>query len=165
MKPLLLVMLLILDPATEKCFAQSKSKGIPEPVTIVHQLYRDFAWEAVIIQPEDKGLLDQPRATLARYFDPKLVDLILKDRECKARTKEICKLDFSPLWDSQDPGASDMKIASDKGNTVIVEFQYPGNGSQIRIVYQTTNVSGHWRISDIRYRNGSSLVSLLESKE
>ena len=165
MKHWLLITFLILGLARENCFAQSKSKVLSGPIAIVLQLYRDFAWEAVISQPEDKGFIDQPRATLERYFDSRLADLILKDRECAARTKEICKLDFLPLWDSQDPGASDMKITSSKGNTVIVEFRYPGDGSQIKIIYQTTNVSGHWRISDIRYKKGYSLLSILESKE
>lgn len=165
MKRWFLIALPILSMAIENCFAQSESKSLSDPTAIVHQLYRDFAWEAVISEPEDKGLIDQPKAILERYFDSRLTDLILKDRECVARTKEICRLDFSPIWDSQDPGASDMKITSGKGNTVNVEFRYPGDGSQVGIIYQTTKVSGHWRISDIRYKKGHSLLSIMESKE
>ena len=163
MKYRFILAFLVLGLAGENCFAQLEVGS--GPVAIVYNLYHDFAWEAVISEPENKGLLDQSRSTLERYFDSRLANLILKDRECEARTKEICKLDFMPLWDSQDPGASDMKITSGKGNTVNVEFLYPGDSSKIKIIYQATKVSGHWRISDIRYKSGHSLLSILESKE
>jgi hypothetical protein len=150
--------------AIQNCFAEPEEAS--GPVGIVHKLYRDFAWEAVISNPEDKGLSEQPKTMLERYFTSRLTDLILEDRACMARTKGICNLDFLPLWDSQDPaGASDMEITSGRGNTVNVEFKYQSDGSKIKIVYQTTKVSGAWRISDIRYKNGRSLISILKSKE
>jgi len=165
MKHWLFGSLLIFGLAVESCFAQSEAKALPGPTAIVYKLYHDFAWEAVISEPGDKGLLDQPRATLMRYFDSRLTALILNDREYAARTKGIGRLDFCPLWDSQDPGASDLQIGAGKRNTVNVKFRYPGDGSNIKIIYQTTKVSGHWRISDIRYQNGISLLSILESKD
>ena len=168
MKRWFLIVLLMQGLATENCFAQSESKAFSDPTAIVLQLYRDFAWEAVMSLPEQKrliGLMGQPRAILERYFDTRLTNLILRDRECVKRTKEICNLNFDPIWASQYPGASDMTITSGEGNTVNVEFRYPGDGHQISLIYQTTKVSGHWRISDIHYTDRSSLVSILESKE
>ena len=47
-------------------------------VEIVAQLYRYFAWEAVIVEPDatESGLIDQPRAVLERYFDSNLSTLL-----------------------------------------------------------------------------------------
>ena len=47
--------------------------------------------------------VDQPQAVLARYFDDQLVRLWLADLQCAARARAICNLDFSPIWNSQDP--------------------------------------------------------------
>ena len=113
----------------------SSTYGAPaekvEMVGVVAQLYRDFAWEAVIDDPEWKGhsLLDQSRQTLERYFDQNVARLIFSDRECAAKTQEICKLDFSPIWASQDPGATEMKIVAGAAPDIVtVRFRYPGDG-------------------------------------
>jgi hypothetical protein len=113
----------------------------PDPVQVVAQLYRDFAWEAVVDSPDwdDHRLLEQPRAVLERYFDPRLAALIVRDRECVARTQEICELDFSPIWASQDPGASEMKIVPGPSpDLVTVRFRYPGDGTRIELSYRMT---------------------------
>ena len=76
-------------------------------VAIVRQLYADFACEAVIDDLNGCGIqhefVDQPQAVLARYFDDQLVRLWLADLQCAARARAICNLDFSPIWNSQDP--------------------------------------------------------------
>lgn len=139
----------------------------PSAVQVVAQLYRDFAWEAVVDQPEWRGheLLNQSRTVLARYFDSSLVALIRKDRHCAATTREICNLDFAPIWASQDPGASELKaIAGPTPEIVIVSFRYPGNGSRMELKYQLVKTHAGWRIADIRYDNNSSLVSILSGK-
>ena len=65
-------------------------------VATVAQLYRDFAWEAVVEEPEWRGhdLLDQPRAILLRYFDEHLTDLLLADRPAKSGLTSIVGLGF-----------------------------------------------------------------------
>lgn len=136
-------------------------------VQVVAQLYRDFAWEAVVEQPQWRGheLLNQPRTVLARYFDSNLVALIRRDRRCVARTGEICKLDFAPIWASQDPGASELAVtAGDKPEIVNVSFRYPSNGSRLELTYRLVKTQAGWRIADIRYESDSSLVSILSSE-
>jgi hypothetical protein len=134
---------------------------------VVAQLYRDFAWEAVVDKPEWPGhsLLEQPRQVLARYFDENLAALILKDRSCVAKTHEICRLDFSPIWASQDPGASELKVSPTKDPGVVaVKFRYPGNGEIIELSYRMSKTRIGWRVHDILYGSGSSLLSVLGSK-
>jgi hypothetical protein len=130
---------------------------------VVARLYRDFAWEAVVETPIWRGheLLDQPRAVLARYFDDDLVRLWLADRACEARTHEICKIDFMPIWDSQDPSGTFVNIAPTEDSTVVtVELRHPYN--QLKLLhYRLVKTAAGWRIHDIVLPGKWSLVSIL----
>jgi hypothetical protein len=130
-------------------------------------LYRDFAWEAVIEEPNRVGetLIDEPKPILQRYFDDRLTSLVLQDRECVRRTREICRIDFVPIWDSQDPsGASDLHISTtDKANVVGVRFRYP-NGDVVTLKYHMVRTSRGWRIADVDYPTQPSLLNQLTTK-
>lgn len=148
------------------------SVAFAEPLTevkaiqVVAQLYRDFAWEAVIDSPRWHGhdLLNQPRRVLERYFDPNLAALIRRDRQCVAKTHEVCNLNFSPIWASQDPGATELKVvAGVTPETVIVRFRYPGNGEKVELVYRMARTKAGWRVADIRYSPDSTLLSMLSA--
>ncbi len=145
----------------------SQAHAQPTAIQVVAKLYRDFAWEAVIDEPRSAShtLLSQPRAVLELYFDAKLSSLIFEDRQCVTQTREICKLDFSPIWASQDPGATELKIVSgSKPNIVSVKFRHPGNGETIELSYFMARTKLGWRVSDIRYTSGSTLLSVLSAK-
>ncbi len=135
-------------------------------VEIVAQLYRYFAWEAVIVEPDatESGLIDQPRAVLERYFDSNLSTLILADRRCAAETGEICQLDFMPMWDSQDPAATEVRItAGATADKVDVTFRYPGDDKVTRLDYRVAKTRQGWRITDIHYASGHSLLGVLKA--
>lgn len=150
------------------CFLVSAVNAeIDERIKVVRQLYKDFAWEAIIVSPrnDDVILIDQPREILEKYFDTKLAGLIIKDRECvKNSGGEICNLNFSPIWASQDWAACDLMISlGENPNEVVVKFVYPGDHSKIKIVYKMIKNVSHWRISDIKYSEGYSLVGVLSN--
>jgi hypothetical protein len=137
-------------------------------VDTVAQLYRDFAWEAIVEEPQWPGhaLLDQPRDVLLRYFDEALTDLILADRACAARTHSICRLDFCPIWNSQDPGATGLRISPTEDPTVVlVRFLYPSNRQLMELTYHMVETRRGWRVHDIDYGGGMSLLALLRLKE
>ncbi|HVR39766.1 MAG TPA: DUF3828 domain-containing protein [Thermoanaerobaculia bacterium] len=147
--------------------ALALSASAATPIDTVAQLYRVSAWEAIFTEPDwtEQQLIDQPAAVLQKYFDEQLSKLILRDRECVAKTQEICRLDFDPIWDSQDPGAEDLKVLpGPRPNTVKVEFLYPGDGEKIQLVYRMTKTPKGWRISDIEYKGGLSLLKILSAK-
>ncbi|MFO1435063.1 MAG: hypothetical protein U1F34_01320 [Gammaproteobacteria bacterium] len=126
------------------------------------KLYKDFSYETVIVEPEPEGLLEQSRKVLLRYFDDKLTGLIVGDHECVERTQETCALDFMPLWDSQDVGASDLAIKAAADPSVVeVTFSYRGSEDKTKLIYQLTQTSDGWRISDI-HGSDWSLLSILE---
>ena len=68
------------------------------PVATVVRLYKDYAWEAVVEEPNlvREGLLESSPGVLRKYFDGPLVALLLKDRNCG---QPMCNLDFMPMWD------------------------------------------------------------------
>ncbi|MBV8618266.1 MAG: DUF3828 domain-containing protein [Curvibacter sp.] len=134
------------------------------PLETVAQLYHDFAWEAVIDAPiAGPGLLDQRDAVWMRYFSSQLVQLLRRDRQCVIRTHEICRLDFDPIWASQDPSAFRLKITSgDRPATVNVSF-YPENGPRVDLKYLLVRRGAKWVIDDIQYGDRFRLRKILEA--
>jgi hypothetical protein len=101
--------------------------------------------------------------SLGRYFDPLLLKLYLRDqREAKG---EVGRLDGDPLYNAQDMQISNFSISppeTAKGEThVTVHFK--NIGKPTRIVYVLTHSNTGWRISDIRYDDGSSLKKILQA--
>lgn len=159
---LLLASMLFVDLMASDGFAAEEG-AVRQDVNVVRALYEDFAGEAVLDSPEaQKQLLDQPQAVLERYFTPELALLIRQDRECVARTREICQLDFSPIWDSQDPSGATVNIAGKPiVGEVVAEVRYP-NGETRKLLYRLSKVRAAWRIADIVYGdNGASLARML----
>jgi hypothetical protein len=137
-------------------------------VALVVQLYADFACEAVVDTPGCDGrhqLVDQPRPVLARYFDDRLVQLWLADRACAARTHETCNLDFMPMWASQDPVGTSVKILPTADSTrVDVELRSSSSQESRTLRYTLTKMPAGWRIHDIARGKEWSLVGLLSKK-
>ena len=150
-------------PATH---ADSETKqSDSSAVAMVARLYRDRACEAVSGEPAcaDTALLEQSREGLSRYFDSTLVTLLLKDRACAKSSHAVCRLDYSPIWDSQDPAATDVKVTgTSDSNVVAVAFRYSTKGELIELTYRMARTSGGWRVHDIvSARTHSSLLATL----
>jgi hypothetical protein len=133
-------------------------------VELVTRLYREFAWETVIDEPLNSvpGFIDQPAPVLAKYLDKELVSLLIADRLCASKG-EICNLDFLPLWEAQDIGATDLKIeATADPKIVAVHFRYDNKQTELR--FSMSQTADGVRIHDIQYKNGLSLRKILERK-
>jgi hypothetical protein len=146
--------------------ARAKEQVSPQ-VAIVARMYRDFAWEAVVVdpRPNEPTFMDQSTHVLARYLDPQLVRLVVADRACVARRREICNLDFSPIWASQDPAATGLKVLpGNQSGTVDVLFIYPIDSKPIRLRYEIVDTQSGPRIRDIHYADGPSLLAILRRK-
>ncbi|MBS1169982.1 MAG: hypothetical protein H6R01_900 [Burkholderiaceae bacterium] len=137
------------------------------PVRVVSTLYEDFAWQAVFAIPAPgTTIADQSRAVLEKYFDSDLASLFVQDAQCRNRTNGVCKLDFDPIFASQDPSASDLTLTPSSVSKVAVEFAYSSNREKIRLLYTLKQTAQGWRITDIQYANmgNSSLRKILQSK-
>ena len=129
------------------------------PASIVARLYEDYAWEAVEGNEHNGlGLMQASSSTLGKYFDPALTTLIVRDRECAEHTHQICRLDFLPIWDSQDPAAIGLTLNATKDPSVVqVRFTYPGNQKQVELTYSLKNSPAGWRITNITGANWNLL--------
>lgn len=131
-------------------------------VSLVASLYREFAWEVVVVEPTATTFLGQPESVLSRYLAPDLLRLLMKDRACVAEREEVCSLDFSPIWGGNDPAAADLRItAGATPDEVLARFTYPHDKRPVEICYDMVEVDGAWRIGNIRTRTWS-LVAILE---
>lgn len=159
--------LTILTLAIGASAAQAAAPTDPR-VAAVTKLYHDYAWEVLITEPcQCSGhFISEPESVLSKYLAPKLVQLILADRACAARTREICNLDFSPIWAGNDPAAADLRVKlGTKPNEVLVQFNYALNDKKpILIYYDMIQVGGAWRIADIRTSEWS-LTKILETPQ
>lgn len=162
-----LIKTLIMVSALASCSVGSASlQGVlpPSPAAVVARLYEDFACEAISDRgcPEGRALVDLTRPALASYFDDQLVDLWLADRNCVARTREICNLDFDPVWASQDPVGTSFKVIPTAHPTIVnVELLHAPSGDHKVLHYTVVRTAAGWRIHDIAHGRNWSLRSLL----
>ena len=118
--------------------------GQASPSSVVEALYGDFPVSA------SANVMQQPRTVLERYFAPELITAIEADERCVESTREVCRLDFMPQWDSNDPAAENLEIGKVVDGAVSVRFDYPGRSSPIMLSYVLVETEIGWRISDIR---------------
>ena len=103
-------------------------------------------------------------ALLGRYFDPALLKLYLKDKdEAKG---EVGRLDGDPLYNAQDMEIKDFSVSAPEmaGGEARVTVNFKNLGKPTRVVYMLSRTANSWKISDIRYDDGSSLKKILEGK-
>ena len=132
---------------------------------LVQKLYQQFAWEAVMGGPDfrEPGLLDQPKAVLEQFFTPEIAALLLKDRAEAAAAGEVGRIDFLPLWYSQDPGASQLSVAAgSQPDAVTVSFLAGGENERTVLVFRLEETPAGVRIADIQYPGGLSFAGLLQ---
>lgn len=154
----------IVSAAATPLAAQSASE---RPSAVVRRLYADVACETVLEEPRcpaDRELTSMSRAQLSRYFDRQLVELLLRDRACAVRTREVCRLHFSPVWDSQDPAGRTVRVLPGPSERLVsVELRQPASDAMVRLQVELIQRPGGWRIRDIAKPGAWSLVTLLDS--
>jgi hypothetical protein len=113
--------------------------------------------------------LDETRS-LSRYFDAELLKLYLKDkREAKG---EVGRLDGDPLYNAQEIQITNFSISAPQttggpsrtGTETSVTVRFKNIGKSTRVEYVLNQTANGWKISDIRYDDGSSLKKILQGK-
>ena len=135
--------------------AAISSAGDLSPKDLVAQLYQ--AHRSKHDPLDDTALLD-------RYFDSALLKLYLRDRrEAKG---EVGRLDGDPLYNAQDMEIKDLSVSAPEmtGGEARVTVNFKNFGKPTRVVYMLGRTANGWKISDIRYDDGSSLKKILEGK-
>ncbi len=138
--------------------ATAARDSVAPAIALVRQMYASYAWEAVMARPDRTPLFDESAAVLRRYFDHALTGLVLSNQACERRTREVCRLDMMPLWDSSDPGAVDLQVdGTPTPGEVQVRFHRPGDSAWTVIRFDCVATRDGLRIHDIIYADGTRL--------
>ena len=153
---LLACALLISVTASSSAHAQSQRNLRASPGALVADLYKAHQ------RKRSPFFQTRSRALLYKYFEKSLADMIWKD--AVSSKGEVGAIDGDPLYDAQDMEIKNFAIGKatyDQGKAkVAVSFE--NFGKQKTIVFVLVNGRIGWRISDIVYGEGRTLVGELK---
>jgi hypothetical protein len=149
----LIILALIITASAAVAVGQPQTAAPKTPDALVADLYRaQKAKHGPFFQTRSRALVD-------KYFSKSLADLIWKD----ARTSkgEVGVIDGDPLYDAQDMEIKNFAIgkAAVDGRNAKVTTTFENFGEKKTIVFMLTNGATGWRINDIDYGGGRTLVS------
>ena len=126
------------------------------PEALVSELYKEHdAERSPFFQTEDRALVD-------KYFDKTLADLLWKDAvESKG---EVGALGADPLYDAQDSEIKKFAVGkvSQSDDKAEVAATFENFGKKQRILYRLVAVGADWKIADIDYGDGTTLLKMLK---
>jgi hypothetical protein len=136
------------------CSVQSAQTLSSSPDGLVKDLYR------VHNQKHSPFFQTRSRALLDKYFSKSLADLIWKD----ARTSkgEVGVIDGDPLYDAQDMEIKKFaigKAVSESATKAKVPVTFENLGEKKTITFGLSKGAAGWRIDDIDYGGGRTLLS------
>jgi hypothetical protein len=135
---------------------QTTQPSTPAPDAQVSALYKEAdGKQNPLFQTGDRALVD-------KYFVKSTADLIWKDLvDSKG---EAGALGADPLYDAQDTDIKNFSVHApeikDGRAEVVVSFE--NSGEQQRITYLLSAAESVWKITDIKYRDGRTLVGVLK---
>lgn len=137
-------------------YANSKEMTVTQSnLRLVQKIYKDFPPTSTA-----KSISSQKSSVLSRYFDTNLTNLIVNDNLCAQKTKEICNLDFDPIYNSQDVGYVNIKLVPIGTSNVVVTLK--GQGITTVLKYVLIKTPKGVKVSDIIYDNNLSLTQILK---
>ena len=160
MKPnkalLMVLMCLLCATVISATPGTSKSKPRTSAATLVSNLYKQHKRRSPFFQTKSRALLD-------RYFEKTLANLILKDA---IRSKgEVGAIDGDPLFNAQDMEIKKFAIHDPVygAGTAEVRVSFENFGQPKEITFLLIPRGSDWRITNIKYNDGTDLRGILES--
>jgi len=127
----------------------------PPPETLVADLYKQHdAKKSPFFQTKDRALID-------KYFTKPLGDLIWKD--ANENKNEVGAISGDPLYNGQDLEIKNFAIGKGdiKGETAKVAATFLNFGEKQTVSYSLKLLNGAWKIDNISYGGGDSLMKWL----
>jgi hypothetical protein len=138
-------------------FGENSRGSIRTPEALVAELYQVHKGKSDPLQ------YPQSQRLLGHYFSDALLKLYLNDqRQSKG---EVGKIDFDPLYDAQDFQITNFNIVrlDNKGGDALVAARFKNIGVDQEIVFEMRKIKTGWRIADIKYKDGRTLMTILKS--
>ena len=113
-----------------------------------------------------KGILLDSDASLRRYFEPSLVDLMIKDRKAAAKRGDVPELDGDPFVNAQDweIGPVDVVVTDTAPDKATATVSFKNIDMPNKLVYALLKLKTGWRIADIDWGENGSLRGLYVKK-
>jgi hypothetical protein len=136
---------------------QTRQTAASSPEAVLKDLYRlhdqninGGGASTRIISGENRTLLD-------KYFDKNLANLIWKD--LTTHKNEIGVIDFDVFYDTQDPNIKNLTVgqSATSGGRATVPVSFTNGGAKQSINYSLVEQNGAWKITDIKYKDGTLL--------
>ncbi len=127
------------------------------PDTVIKDLYaahaRDFKDNS-----QDGIVSSKSRKKLDKYFNKNLADLIWKDMT--THEGEIGVIDFDIFYNTQDPDIKNLVVSPAKieGTKATVPVNFVNSTLKETVTYLMVQENGAWKISDIKYKSGDTLL-------
>lgn len=148
-KSLLLVVIVIAGFGVLSSFAQT-------PDSVVKELYKIHDQD--LKGNDDRILSRKSRKNIDKFFDKTLADFIWKD--LTTHIDEVGVLDFDTFYNAQDFEIKGFSVAAPKisGGKATVAVKFTNFDRKVTLNYSLTKQKKDWKISDIKYADGSSLL-------
>jgi len=152
---LVIAVMLIGLSATAAAGQASKSRKQMSPREVVADLYRQHKQRSPFFQRRSRALLD-------KYFAPELANLLWQD--ARSSGDEVGALDGDPLFNAQDMEIKNFSIQDGVGGPrmVVVPVSFENFGQKHEIKFRLFSGGGTWRIANIEYDDGSTLLDILK---
>ena len=126
------------------------------PDAVVKDLYKTHDQD--MKTNKDRLLSGKSRKILDKYFDKTLADFIWKD--LTTHKDEVGILDFDPFYNTQDSDIKNLSVGQWRmsGGKAIVIVKFENSGRKETLTYQLVRQKSVWKISDIKYSDGASLI-------
>ena len=130
------------------------------PGALVKDLYKTH--DRDLRGKNDRILNGENRAAIDKYFDKTLADFMWKD--LTSHMDEGGVLDFDPFYNAQDFDVKKLVVGQPKiaGNKATLLVTFENFGKKERLTYTLARQNSAWKISDIKYEDGTSLLKYFE---
>jgi len=148
---LIIVTIIIATTASQSLRAQSSNRRL-SPNELVADLYKQHN------RKHGPFFQTRSRALLYKYFERSLADMIWKD--AVSSKGEVGIIDGDPLYDAQDMEIKNFTIgkAVFEDGKARLTVSFDNFGEKKSIIFVLVNGRSGWRISDIDYGKGRTLV-------
>ena len=129
---------------------------IAPPETLVTELYKAHdGKKSPFFQTKDRALVD-------KYFTKSTSDLIWKD--ANGSKGEVGALDGDPLYAAQDTEIKNFNVGKGevKGDAATVAVTFTNYGEKKTVKYNLKLVANTWKIDDIIWPEGDSMVKVFK---
>ncbi len=131
------------------------------PGDVVRALYAKYWMDEV--RPSRKPIWNETREVVSRYFDAKVTERFLADQACQAKWQAPCDFTVNILCGCQGGEPTDLRFCRSTRGPEWVEVRFMiFSGRKFKeektLSFLTSRTAAGWRISDIEYAEGESLI-------